>query len=70
MIRTHAMQGMFSDPLHGGNVGFVGWDLVRFPGPRLVVGARDQRLDVVPKKVRKSTADYKIFGVKKPQGVK
>ena len=37
MIRTHAIQGMFGDPAHGGNVGFVGWNLVRFPGPRLVV---------------------------------
>ena len=34
MIRTHAMQGMFGDPEHGGNVEFVGWKLVRFPGPR------------------------------------
>ena len=25
MIRTHALQGMFGDPMHGGNVGLVGW---------------------------------------------
>ena len=46
MIRTHAVQGMFGDPAHGGNVGFVGWKLVGFPGPRLVVDAHDQQLNV------------------------
>ena len=24
---------MFSDPLHGGNAGLIGWQLVGFPGP-------------------------------------
>ena len=46
MIRTHAIQGMFGDPAHGGNVGFVGWKLVGFPGPRLEVDAHDQQLNV------------------------
>ena len=35
MIRSHAVEGMFGDPAHGGNIGFAGWKLVRFPGPRL-----------------------------------
>ena len=26
---------MFCDPLHGGNVDMVGWQLVGFPGPRM-----------------------------------
>jgi gluconate 2-dehydrogenase gamma chain len=67
MIRGHAVQGMFGDPAHGGNTGFVGWDLVRFPGPRLKVSAHDQKLDVTPKKVRKSTYDYALW---KPQKAK
>jgi gluconate 2-dehydrogenase gamma chain len=67
MIRGHAVQGMFGDPAHGGNVGFVGWDLVRFPGPRLKVSAHDQKLDVTPKRVRKSTYDYALW---KPQKAK
>ncbi len=46
MILTHAIQGMFGDPAHGGNVGFVGWKLVGFPGPRLFVDAHDQKLNV------------------------
>jgi gluconate 2-dehydrogenase gamma chain len=61
MIRTHALQGMFGDPAHGGNVGFVGWNLVRFPGPRLVVSDHEQQLDVVPKKALKSTYQLALF---------
>jgi gluconate 2-dehydrogenase gamma chain len=33
LLRTHAIEGMFSDPLHGGNAGLIGWQLVGFPGP-------------------------------------
>jgi gluconate 2-dehydrogenase gamma chain len=61
MIRTHALQGMFGDPAHGGNTNFVGWRLVRFPGPRLVISARDQRLDVVPRNNLRSTYSLPLF---------
>ena len=61
MIRTHAVQGMFGDPAHGGNTGFVGWRLVRFPGPRLVISARDQRLNVVPRNNLRSTYSLPLF---------
>ena len=61
MIRTHAVQGMFSDPAHGGNTNFVGWKLVRFPGPRLVISARDQQLNVVPKSNLRSTYSVSLF---------
>jgi len=27
------MEGMFSDPMHGGNAGMVGWQLIGYPGP-------------------------------------
>jgi gluconate 2-dehydrogenase gamma chain len=26
---------MFSDPVHGGNAGMIGWQLIGFPGPRM-----------------------------------
>jgi gluconate 2-dehydrogenase gamma chain len=32
VIRTHTMEGMFADPLYGGNRDFAGWRLVGFPG--------------------------------------
>ena len=31
-LRTHTMEGMFADPVYGGNKDFVGWQLVGFPG--------------------------------------
>ena len=31
-VRTHTMEGMFADPIYGGNKDFVGWRLVGFPG--------------------------------------
>ena len=61
MIRTHAVQGMFGDPAHGGNTNFVGWKLVRFPGPRLVISARDQQLNVAPKSNLRSTYTIPLF---------
>src|ERR1700722_13171067 len=61
MIRTHAIQGMFGDPAHGGNVGFVGWKLVGFPGPRLVVDAHDQKLNVKVKAQLASTYSQTLF---------
>ena len=33
MLRTHTIEGMFSDPLHGGNAGLIGWQLIGYPGP-------------------------------------
>jgi gluconate 2-dehydrogenase gamma chain len=32
VVRTHTMEGMFADPIYGGNRDFVGWRLVGFPG--------------------------------------
>ena len=43
-IRQLTLEGMFGDPWYGGNQGFAGWDLIRYPGPRLAVSAEDQRL--------------------------
>jgi gluconate 2-dehydrogenase gamma chain len=31
-LRTHAMEGMFADPIYGGNKDFAGWRLIGFPG--------------------------------------
>jgi gluconate 2-dehydrogenase gamma chain len=31
-VRTHTMEGMFADPIYGGNKDFLGWQLVGFPG--------------------------------------
>ena len=31
-VRTHTMEGMFADPIYGGNKDFGGWRLIGFPG--------------------------------------
>jgi len=33
MLRTHTIEGMFSDPMHGGNANLIGWQLIGYPGP-------------------------------------
>jgi gluconate 2-dehydrogenase gamma chain len=35
LLRRHTIEGMFSDPIHGGNVDMIGWQLIGFPGPRM-----------------------------------
>jgi len=33
LLRENTLEGMFCDPMHGGNVDMVGWQLIGFPGP-------------------------------------
>jgi gluconate 2-dehydrogenase gamma chain len=35
LLRENTIEGLFCDPIHGGNVDMVGWQLVGFPGPRM-----------------------------------
>jgi gluconate 2-dehydrogenase gamma chain len=35
LLRQNTIEGMFCDPIHGGNAGMVGWQLIGFPGPRM-----------------------------------
>jgi gluconate 2-dehydrogenase gamma chain len=35
LLRLHTIEGMFCDPLHGGNADMVGWQLIGYPGPRM-----------------------------------
>jgi gluconate 2-dehydrogenase subunit 3-like protein len=65
VLRSNALQGMFGDPYWGGNARFIGWDLLGYPGLKLVWTAAEQRLDAPVKKVHKSVADYANFGLKK-----
>lgn len=36
MVRTHTIDGTFSDPYYGGNRDFIGWDLLGYPGVRAI----------------------------------
>ena len=42
-IRTHTMEGMFADPIYGGNKDFAGWRLVGFPGAQPVFTSADMQ---------------------------
>jgi len=35
LLRQHTIEGMFCDPMHGGNAGLIGWQLVGYPGPQM-----------------------------------
>jgi len=35
LLRRHTIEGMFCDPIHGGNADMIGWQLIGYPGPRM-----------------------------------
>ena len=61
LLRTHTIEGTFSDPYYGGNANFVGWNLIGYPGLRMGVSAEDQRMDAQLTPVRASAYDDPIF---------
>jgi gluconate 2-dehydrogenase gamma chain len=40
-VRTHTIEGTFSDPYYGGNRDFVGWTLLGYPGVRIASSVED-----------------------------
>ena len=40
-LRVHTMEGMFADPVYGGNKDFAGWRLVGFPGAQAIFTPED-----------------------------
>ena len=52
-VRRLTLEGMFGDPVYGGNKNFAGWDLIRYPGAKLAVGPEDQSMKTPPKPYRK-----------------
>ncbi len=42
MLRKHVIEGVLSDPVHGGNRDFLGWKAVGYPGPYRVHTEPDQ----------------------------
>jgi len=53
-FRRLTLEGMFSDPYYGGNRNFAGWDLLRYPGPRVAVSPAEQKIKVDIKPYRRS----------------
>jgi gluconate 2-dehydrogenase gamma chain len=63
LVRAHTIQGTFCDPYYGGNAGFVGWDLIGYPGLRIAVGEDEQRMKA-PNPVRRSAYEDAMFTMK------
>lgn len=61
LVRGHTLQGVFGDPYYGGNAGFVGWDLIGYPGIRLAVTQPQQAMAPHLTKVRMSAYDFSMF---------
>lgn len=53
-VRRLTIEGMMSDPHYGGNINYAGWDLIRYPGPRLAVAEQEQAMREIIKPVRVS----------------
>jgi gluconate 2-dehydrogenase gamma chain len=66
MVRTHTLQGTFGDPFYGGNRGFIGWDLLGYPGIRLNVTVEEQRLGARPAPTHRSAYDHAMFTKAEP----
>jgi gluconate 2-dehydrogenase gamma chain len=52
--RRLTLEGAFGDPHYGGNNNGIGWDIIRYPGPRPAVDAEMQRLAAPAAPYRKS----------------
>jgi gluconate 2-dehydrogenase gamma chain len=53
-VRRLTLEGMFGDPSYGGNRNFAGWDLIRYPGAKLMSTPQDQKMTVAPIPYRKT----------------
>lgn len=53
-VRRLMLEGMFGDPHYGGNTNFAGWDLIQYPGPRLLVTADEQKMSTPAKPYHRS----------------
>jgi gluconate 2-dehydrogenase gamma chain len=45
LLYQHTIEGMFSDPVYGGNTHAVGWKLLGFPGVQYGYAAEEMRAD-------------------------
>jgi gluconate 2-dehydrogenase gamma chain len=52
--RRLTLEGTFGDPHYGGNNNGIGWDIIRYPGPRPAAGPEEQRIGTPATPYRKS----------------
>jgi gluconate 2-dehydrogenase gamma chain len=61
LVRGHTLQGMFGDPYYGGNADFIGWDMIGYPGLRLMASVDEQAMDPHLKPTHESAYDFAMF---------
>lgn len=64
MLRTHTIEGMFSDPLHGGNAGLIGWQLIGYPGPLMSYRDEIDKHHGMPYRVKQPKSLEQVTGRK------
>jgi hypothetical protein len=57
LVWQHLREGLFADPVHGGNRDLAGWKLIGFPGAQTGYSAEEQQLDVIVSRPIQSVAD-------------
>jgi gluconate 2-dehydrogenase gamma chain len=67
IVHEHSLEGMFCDPVYGGNKNFAGWTLIGYPGVKMPVPPAQQKLDVIVKPAHRSTYSFPGFGTAKRQ---
>lgn len=58
LLLEQTREGMFGDPVYGGNQDFVGWDLIGYPGIKLLWTEADQAIDAEVKAAHTSVAQF------------
>jgi gluconate 2-dehydrogenase gamma chain len=67
IVHEHSLQGMFGDPVYGGNKNFAGWTLVGYPGVQMPVPPAQQKLDVAVKTAHRSAYSFPGFAAGKKE---
>jgi gluconate 2-dehydrogenase gamma chain len=61
-VLQHSQQGMFGDPYWGGNANFVGWDLIGYPGVKIMdVHPAEQQVGTALVPQHKSGYSFDLF---------
>jgi gluconate 2-dehydrogenase gamma chain len=58
VVLEHMREGMFGDPMYGGNRNFAGWDLIGYPGVQLVYTAEQQAIGTHVKPAHASATTF------------
>jgi hypothetical protein len=58
LLLEHMREGMFGDPMYGGNKELAGWTLIGYPGIQLVTTAAEQKINATVKPSGKTAESY------------